>query len=316
MSRFRVLWYVFLLLAVGGVHHRYDVAGVMARLENQAADQPLRNLTSACSTSAPRGTRVLLVILVPPFHGSSALEGVLLSSPKVASLCSGRTWQCEGQTLLRHHDKPFYEPRNWTGHFTEVLSVFSHYWNLSRPVLLDKSPSSWNYARRIYESASRATLPEQMTSHGVERLVVRFILMWRPLCLRAIASFDPPYEREVRKLETQAASHRELSAMGVPVLVVNYADLLWRTDRTQRRINSYFPCMQPVDLDYTPRLGVDIWEENDWKARGTVRAFGKRHPPQECCRYNLAEGHCAAGPPRTALGRRGDDAESYLRRYS
>lgn len=46
---------------------------------------------------------IYLILLVPPGWGSSALEGLLATSPHVSTMCDGlsRTWQCEGTWLLR-----------------------------------------------------------------------------------------------------------------------------------------------------------------------------------------------------------------------
>ena len=51
---------------------------------------------AACSTSLlPPSERLLLTTEAIFFHGSTALDQVLMSAPQVATLCPGRAWECE-----------------------------------------------------------------------------------------------------------------------------------------------------------------------------------------------------------------------------
>ena len=57
-----------------------------------------------------------------------------------------------------------------------------------------------------------------------------------------------------------------------PVLVVSYADLLWRQQRTLARLR--FPARLQNDLSpsFVPRLDHDVFKGNHWKVHGSLEA--------------------------------------------
>ena len=51
----------------------------------------------ACEAGEHRGERLLLTLDTLALHGSTALLASFFGNPRVATLCEGRTWQCESQ---------------------------------------------------------------------------------------------------------------------------------------------------------------------------------------------------------------------------
>ena len=57
----------------------------------------MRVCQPACGESLPGDERLLLMNIVPWYHGSTALEAVEMSSAQSATLCSAMTHECEAQ---------------------------------------------------------------------------------------------------------------------------------------------------------------------------------------------------------------------------
>jgi len=131
---------------------------------------------------------------------------------------------------------------------------------------------------------------------------------------------------------TQCFLHRYLRRAGTPVLLLSYADLLWRTQYTTDRLLRFLPCAASLNASYTVQLGRDYFDftthtrsggSNRWKARGTVADFGASHPP-ESVGYSLVERRCDGTPPFAPswvaddadLVRRFNASRDYLREWS
>jgi hypothetical protein len=57
--------------------------------------------------------------------------------------------------------------------------------------------------------------------------------------------------------------------------------------RVTAQLEAFLPCIAHdgvgggFDPEFLPTLGVDMFAENEWKVKGTVGAFGRKHPPGE-----------------------------------
>jgi len=297
----------------------------------------------ACEGDAStHDSRLLLLTLVPTHHSSTALESVLMSSAKVATLCSSGLWQCEGRAIMMEtggfDDHGLWFPslvQNYSlgWNFSVALDAFSRYWDLSRPVLLEKSPRNMLAIREVHEGFLGATLPHRFTSLGVTRLRQAYVMLWRPICLHVLSSQAMRQVRqssrekfaalELEYLEQLVEDHRYLTEAGEHVLVVNLADLIWRGEQTMGRLARFLPCAGPFDYDFIPRLGVDIFEGNNWKAPLSVRSFGQSVDPHDCCGYSMERLSCGSdnanlfsGHLESGLLRRARGAVAYMQRYS
>jgi len=246
---------------------------------------------ASCGAAVPPDSRALLFTLCPPYHGSTALEGVLMSSSNLATLCSSRRWQCEGREIMMKHGRSG-EPSEWD--YEDMLAQYSEYWNLSRPVFLEKTPSQIFAVQREHDGVLRARLPPKLRNkHGVKHLDTIYVLMWRPVCLGVLSShLEQEEKKELDYLQRLVDAHRYLTRIGVPVLVINYADLVWRPELTLRRLSSFLPCLGQLDIDFVPREGKDVFRGNKWKVSGSVREFGRRVDPERCCDYSVEQRRC------------------------
>lgn len=89
-------------------------------------------------------------ILCPPYCGSTLLTQILASSQNVSINNSQGT--CEGQTLPGVRDHLFVENR-WDEHlridWPHVKRVWEKYWDVGKPILLEKSPPNLLRASQI-----------------------------------------------------------------------------------------------------------------------------------------------------------------------
>lgn len=256
-----------------------------------------RNTASAIGACRPEvlpHRRIFLFTLVPPYHGSTALEGVLMSSPYLATLCSAGTWQCEGRSIMS--EAGFDNVGGWD--YSKMLNMYSRFWNLSLPVLLEKTPQQFSFVRTERMQLMSTKLPSPFINAGVFRLRLAYILMWRPPCLAELSTHagnhDATWARmELSQLEKLMDAHQFLASMNAPVLVINFASLIWYPLLTVQRLEVFLPCLGPMNADFVPQLGVDIMEANEWKAQGSVRDFGASIDPGSC-RYNVISHSCPA----------------------
>lgn len=102
-----------------------------------------------------------LFVLCPPFSGSTLLYRLLATSPRVSTLLGHGNWAGEGQALpevaplMRASD-----PRdNWDASrampWDQIRAIWERYWDLSRPVLAEKSPPNLCRAAAILDHFGR-----------------------------------------------------------------------------------------------------------------------------------------------------------------
>ena len=297
---------------------------------------------AACADSSwTATTRSFLQLVVPAFQGSTALLSLLMSSAHVSTLCAAGSWQCEGTGVATAAGLP---PENAhttgaplsppvfaheLGLYRQRLRAYGRVWDLQRPVLVDKSPGPTMRALNFIHEALRQYEPG--TVPGVDTLSQSYVIMWTPWCLLPMlhsASREsggdqataPEMELATRALylyETLRAAHLLLQKFGTPALVVSYADLLWRTDATAQRLVRFMPCLNALDTGFAPKPGVDVVDDNHWKAHGTTQQYGASHPP-DLVGYSLSERRCRREPPWATAdqARRFNTSSEHLRTWS
>eukprot|EP00448_Togula_jolla_P017887 CAMPEP_0170585528 /NCGR_PEP_ID=MMETSP0224-20130122/9262_1 /TAXON_ID=285029 /ORGANISM="Togula jolla, Strain CCCM 725" /LENGTH=383 /DNA_ID=CAMNT_0010909019 /DNA_START=33 /DNA_END=1184 /DNA_ORIENTATION=+ len=261
---------------------------------------------AACKAEMDPEVRTFLRIVVQAGHGSTALESILMSSPKIATLCSSEMWQCEGHKLLESMGHGLATDEIDT-HF--MLSTYSQYWNLDRPVLLDKKTKMLDHLPKQDAALLKSELPYPMKFTGIKRIDTAYIIMYKPVCLWPMSKDLVMLVRndagaharsETKRLQQLVEVHKYFSDQGRPPMVVNYADMVWNPDYVQRELKKYLPCLGDVDMDFRPKLGQDVYEENKMKIDLGVKSYGMTQDPWDCCRYNIGNpgknkpGKCAS----------------------
>ena len=97
-----------------------------------------------------------LMVAVPPFWGSTALTGLLSTSPAIATMCSNTSWACEStESLVK--SGILHKWSVWARSGTNWSDVYDFYnrsgtWsNDSRPIRLDKNPPNIAKTRELLD---------------------------------------------------------------------------------------------------------------------------------------------------------------------
>ena len=174
------------------------------------------------------------------------------------------------------------------GDFTLVLQEIrarrSDIWDLKKPVLLLKfgtvgyedDPAHFIANGRSPDVVTGAKLPRRLLAEGVTSLRLDIVQVWRPLCLSKLSSHfkgtQEAAKREANLIEEEARAHRAYKAAGVNVLLLSYADLLWHPEVALKRLHAFLPdgLLDGVNVEFTPKLGRDIFRGNQWKVQGSA----------------------------------------------
>lgn len=203
-----------------------------------------------CDRNNCTAAHYYLFLIVPPFHGSTALEGLLSSSNSLSNLCGTESEgvrhvpRCEGQTVLRRAG--LLTPRNrWEenkpSNWKAALREYSKYWNMSKCVLMDKSPPNVVKVKQI---------AQQLRKAGKQAV---FIFMTRSPCFMSQTMRSTEEKRELSLtadynfLDTMMKSYRYLLQNRYPVIHLRYEDMLASPALSARRISRFMPCLGKLD---------------------------------------------------------------------
>jgi len=276
----------------------YEEASEQKPLELIAEDATLPEL--------PSDRRTLLIGAVHAFHGSTALEEILMSSPQVATLCTANGYQCEGAYILSPHAEVRPHMMDWS----VTLAAFSEHWDLKKHFLFEKDP--WlpganvptvgvddpKLAHEQIRKAVAGPLPQKFEEEGIKHLDVEYLMMWRPVCMAKLSSHyaDTIEDEEVElsNLEQMVEFHKYLTSKKETVHVMSFADLVWLPKRTASRLQKDLPRLGKLNEEYVPEMGKDIHPGNLWKAEGSVAEFGRKIDP-ESVQYSVKDHSCTEG---------------------
>lgn len=186
-----------------------------------------------------------LFLIVPPFHGSTALEGLLSSSKSLSTMCGGERHvpRCEGQTILARAElltsKNRWQeniPTNWI----DALKEYEKYWDNEKRVLMDKSPPNVVKVKHI---------AQQLRAASYEPV---FIFMTRSPCFMSVSfhSKDKWGEGETADYEfltIMMENYQYLIENRFPVMHIRYEDMLQNPEATAKRITEWMPCLGELD---------------------------------------------------------------------
>lgn len=270
-----------------------------------------------------------------------------MSSANVTTLCRYGCWQCEARfvgggwtpgdgaagTACPQHYSDSCLLNGTRACFSTALDAWSAVWDLRRSVLLLKyeahnaSPLKLALQEGSTDFIAKAPLPSKMRAAGVSSLRLNVIEMWRPSCLANISHHrynlhnkEVVLINETEKHESQAKSYRGLRSAGVNVLLLSYADVLWRTPAVLQRLRSFLPggTLAGIRADFQPILGRDFFPGNKWKVDGTIESYAKAHPPSRFG-YDVQRRECKATSTSQALRDShagSQEAEAFLRAES
>ena len=207
--------------------------------------------------------KTLLIVMGHPFSGTSGLEGLIGTGAGATSLCASETWQCEDTWLLKYMDFPIepgvdefeaYYPVDAAGYAYAFKHFALTWWDMSKPVLMDKTPNLLARPRVIADAAAKLGVP------------VKFVLLSRhPF---SWTSQTHPFN-ETRWLELMKFNRLALDDETLDLLHVRYEDLAWRMEETVTSLETFAPELGALD----PWRSALAFEEKDHNSIQGSRAM-------------------------------------------
>jgi len=229
----------------------------------------------------PAKEPIHLIVVVPPFQGSSGLEGLLSTSPTVSTMCAKSIWQCEATaTLLRENVFPRtlrYDPAytNWSRVYEvyNSLELGSIWDDPTKPILMDKSPPNIVKTKGMIEFFEKT---------GRE---YRFVAMARHPCM---------YNSVTETSFSLLMGYMRDMLANVPqdkIYTISYNDFVTRPDMVAQGLLDWLPELGQLDINASylewpssqgnglgrpPLPGTDlVYHNGEWTRTGT------KAPPKE-----------------------------------
>eukprot|EP00746_Dinoflagellata_sp_MGD_P005993 gnl/MRDRNA2_/MRDRNA2_111632_c0_seq1.p1 gnl/MRDRNA2_/MRDRNA2_111632_c0~~gnl/MRDRNA2_/MRDRNA2_111632_c0_seq1.p1 ORF type:complete len:416 (-),score=79.33 gnl/MRDRNA2_/MRDRNA2_111632_c0_seq1:209-1456(-) len=169
-----------------------------------------------------------------PYSGTTALYGLVSTSPVASNLCKGNANCCEGMPLLVPHGmvspafsmNPAY-PTDWSA----ALGVYKQFWDLSKPVLIDKSIGNIDRFPKILKAVQQ------------EGARASFIYVVRSKCYYSHAEMWNTAD-ELRKVVERG---KELRKAGASFLAVKYEDMVSNPYAVAKQVLKVIPELQSLD---------------------------------------------------------------------
>ena len=178
-----------------------------------------------------------LIIMVPPYMGSSALENLLASSPHVTTMCKKTKWQCESTWNLC--DEGILDcAHRWDPKSTDWVRAYEYFnrieiWdNMSKNIRLDKSPPN------IVKYRELIAYFEQTNSSYM------FVAMIPDRC------YVSRHHYSLSNVDRQLEYMRQLIEFTDPkhIVQLNYTDMLINTNRFITRLLDAIPELEGLDI--------------------------------------------------------------------
>ena len=179
--------------------------------------------------------KTLLIVMGHPFSGTSALEGLIGTGSGVTDLCKSGTWQCEDTWLLKYMDFNIepgvdewdeYYPVDAAGYAYAFKHFARTWWDMSKPLLMDKTPNLLAHYRTVVDAAAKLGVP------------VKFVLLTRhPF---SWTSETHPFNQGLW-MELMKFSLRVLNDPNIEVHQVKYEDLAWNMYETIDKLQAFLP---------------------------------------------------------------------------
>eukprot|EP00401_Gymnodinium_catenatum_P076981 CAMPEP_0117589966 /NCGR_PEP_ID=MMETSP0784-20121206/70711_1 /TAXON_ID=39447 /ORGANISM="" /LENGTH=328 /DNA_ID=CAMNT_0005391517 /DNA_START=79 /DNA_END=1065 /DNA_ORIENTATION=+ len=275
-------------------------------------------ISKACDATPDPRSRVMLMMVVAAYHGSTSAEQLLMSSSNVATLAA----RCRGSArasvsrssggsppgggkppkTLGSREVEEFDFKYWDINFE--LSRFATYWDLRRPVLLEKTPERMqgNFLEQELSALLTAPMPDLMKKKAAQPF--RYVL--------GLAAARPPRE-DARK------DAGKFSGAGAQCVTDGSHAGPDEEERQLSRFATYWDLRRPVLLEKTPERMQGNFLEQELSALLTapmpdlmkkkaaqpfryVLGLAAARPPREdfarsidpksCCEYDVAQRRC------------------------
>ena len=194
----------------------------------------MRARTDAAEPASP----LHLVVLAPPFWGSTALESLLASSPAVATLCGAGTWQCEPTALLERAGvfpklQRWWPPTEPLAYWSAAFGALESHWDhATRPIRLVKAPPDL------------AKVESLLAYFGARGVPYRFVALTQHPCLLT----ESHRKHELLNISAYYL-HTAVRATPPPNLfVLDYERLLADVEGAAQELADWLPALRELDL--------------------------------------------------------------------
>ena len=195
----------------------------------------------------------------------------------MSTLCSAGYWQCEDTGLMVANGLEDRAARGVEGtlskeHFKDGLRIFAKYWDLSKPVLMDKTPVNMYHAKEIKAAADEL---------GVAKTV--FLVLTRSAFTIAggnISPATPEHMREFKEdlyLKAMGEAWKILSDPSLESYQLKYEDLAEGTDFTKAKLEARFPELKPLNVHKNGVTYVSPTKKTNWERGLPIREYFKTH---------------------------------------
>ena len=209
-----------------------------------------------------------LMVAVPPFWGSTALTGLLSTSPAIATMCSNTSWACEStESLVK--SGILHKWSVWARSGTNWSDVYDFYnrsgtWsNDSRPIRLDKNPPNIAKTRELLDFFEK---------RGMD---YRFIVAARHPCLHQTG-------RTKQLPDGRRAHHEYLREVvaNVPAerrFLLSYTDMVTRPGFVAERLLRWLPQLQSLDTNASNVYTRDKHGSGHGRDEGLLEYMQSKH---------------------------------------
>lgn len=171
-----------------------------------------------------------------PYTGTTTLYGLLSTSPQTSNLCKGGGNCCEGAPVLvkaglwpvRQALNPAF-PADWN----QALAVYSNYWNMSKPILVEKSVNNMKRFPRLYQT---------LRSTGAK---ASFIYVVRSTCFFRHNQWGP--NGWVAGMNELLQSAQYMRSVGAKVLIVKWEDMVGDPYAVAQDLVNFLPALESLD---------------------------------------------------------------------
>lgn len=303
--------------------------------------------SAACRETMPSSERLWLTVDTSPLHGSSALFLLLhYGSNHTTTICSSGSWQCESWVKMLHDNL---SAVSLLDSWRSQLLAHSSFWDLNKPVWLTKwapydvptPPPAFTRPEGLHAIIKRthldksnlmsilqqlpSTLPQPLHQVGVGLVRMAVVMMHRPWCLWPLSRSATASRRqnisawassELDSMEELVARYNRHRMVGRPVLMLNYADLVWNMEEVAKQLFTFTPCLGQLRTYESPPVAHG--DRN--KLVMHTGSFGsmRKQDSHSCCAYNKSRSSCIAKATALYAGldharrRRAAQLESYL----
>lgn len=199
-----------------------------------------------------------LFILCPPRQGSTILYKLLWTSPNVSTFFGKSDWAGEGQFVSGA--RKFFGTNRWSRNinWAGVKKAWDKCWDLSKPILCEKSPSNICRGRAIEE----------------------FFGQFAPVYF--ICMVQSPYARTSMKRWIRGARYQRENLENLTnVLRLTYEKLTDDLPRTIKRLLQFIPQLKELNPDVRNVPGI-----NNRRRNQTIRNMNPNNTPEEIKRKN------------------------------